>query len=132
MTRERALEFGLLTCKCGHPSNNHFEWGARPCAHCACTLFTERGKPGVDIVHEVHTAPATTGPELGEQRAATVSVGFFIRIEQKEDGRPAIHVCCERCGLTIFDTASKTYDLSKVGHWLMDHFYDCKRLPKAA
>lgn len=46
MTRETALENGLLTCECGHPENNHFEWDANPCAHCECKAYRERARVG--------------------------------------------------------------------------------------
>lgn len=48
MTRQRALELGLLVCKCGHPENNHFDFG--PCAHCKCKGLEEVGRSGVTIV----------------------------------------------------------------------------------
>ncbi len=49
MTRERALSLGLLTCKCGHPDNNHFAWGSRPCAHCKCKSLRETAKSGITV-----------------------------------------------------------------------------------
>lgn len=34
MSREEALKFGLLTCgNCFWPENNHWDYGARLCAH---------------------------------------------------------------------------------------------------
>lgn len=34
VTRDRALQLGLLTCAhCGYPENNHFDWSPYPCAH---------------------------------------------------------------------------------------------------
>lgn len=52
MSRQRALELGLLTCECGHPSNNHFSWGAQTCAHCKCTGYREKGRAGTELVSE--------------------------------------------------------------------------------
>lgn len=49
MTRQRALELGLLTCACGHPENNHFTHSGRSCAHCPCRGYRERGISGVAI-----------------------------------------------------------------------------------
>lgn len=50
MTRERALELGLLVCACGHPENNHFIYEkGRPCAHCDCKALRERGIKGVKL-----------------------------------------------------------------------------------
>lgn len=51
MTRKRALELGLLTCKCGHPENNHFDFvSGRPCAHCDCVELRERPKAGMKLI----------------------------------------------------------------------------------
>ena len=49
MTKKRAQELGLLTCTCGHPENNHFEHGVRPCAHCPCPKFEQVGIKGVEV-----------------------------------------------------------------------------------
>ena len=49
MTRQRALELGLLVCTCGHPENNHFRHGGMSCAHCDCTGLKEVGRKGVDV-----------------------------------------------------------------------------------
>jgi len=46
MTRKQALEQGLLTCDCGHPENNHFDWDLNPCAHCHCKSYEERPRVG--------------------------------------------------------------------------------------
>lgn len=46
MTRQRALEKDLLTCSCGHPENNHFDFKAHPCAHCDCKGFDEVSRAG--------------------------------------------------------------------------------------
>jgi hypothetical protein len=46
MTREQALEHGLLTCECTHPENNHFDFDERPCAHCDCKSYRERARVG--------------------------------------------------------------------------------------
>lgn len=46
MTREEALMKDLLTCRCGHPENNHFDHGKNPCAHCDCEEFKERTRVG--------------------------------------------------------------------------------------
>lgn len=48
MTRERALQLGLLVCACGHPENNHFEHG--PCARCDCKMLKEQGRAGTTLV----------------------------------------------------------------------------------
>lgn len=44
MTRTQALERGLLTCRCGHPANNHFSGGC--CAHCLCSSYREKALIG--------------------------------------------------------------------------------------
>jgi len=49
MTRGRALELGLLTCSCGHPENNHFDFNGHPCAHCDCKSYSERGRRGTTL-----------------------------------------------------------------------------------
>ena len=52
MTRQTAREHGLVFCVCGHPENNHFDFGenaqsslglaeGRPCAHCGCRQLDE-------------------------------------------------------------------------------------------
>ncbi len=46
MPRKIALELGLLTCTCGHPENNHFDWKLEPCAHCECKEYTEIPRAG--------------------------------------------------------------------------------------
>jgi hypothetical protein len=46
MTRADALRLGLLTCRCGHPDNNHFDWKDRSCAHCNCERYDERPRVG--------------------------------------------------------------------------------------
>jgi hypothetical protein len=50
MTRETALYYGLLTCTCGHPVNNHFDHDKRECANCECQGFQEVGRRGITIV----------------------------------------------------------------------------------
>lgn len=35
LTIEKALEWGLLFCVCGHPPNNHFDFEEQICAHCS-------------------------------------------------------------------------------------------------
>lgn len=50
MTRQRATELGLLTCACGHPENSHFDSVAKPCAHCGCKAYRERGRSGIEIL----------------------------------------------------------------------------------
>lgn len=40
-TKKELQQLGLITCKCGHPDNNHFEWGTRPCAHCKCSKYRQ-------------------------------------------------------------------------------------------
>ena len=48
MTRERALEIGLLHCSGGHPESNHFEDGG--CARCpGCEGYEEQGRSGVEL-----------------------------------------------------------------------------------
>jgi len=42
MTRAQAQALGILKCACGHPENNHFNYGVRPCAHCNCNEFREK------------------------------------------------------------------------------------------
>jgi hypothetical protein len=49
MTRKRALELGLITCMCGHPENNHFDWKPQPCAHCNCRELREIPKRGIKL-----------------------------------------------------------------------------------
>lgn len=52
MSRQRALELGLITCECGHPSNNHFDYKGL-CARCGssnCPKYRERGIHGVEII----------------------------------------------------------------------------------
>lgn len=44
-TRPEALSLGLLTCKCGHPENNHFNH-TDSCAHCDCKRYRERARVG--------------------------------------------------------------------------------------
>lgn len=46
MTRDEAKSLGLLTCACGHPENNHFDHGKKPCAHCPCGKYDERSRVG--------------------------------------------------------------------------------------
>ncbi len=51
LTREEALQQGLLTCECGHPINNHFDFSAldrkyKPCAHCKCKDYKEVARIG--------------------------------------------------------------------------------------
>jgi hypothetical protein len=52
MTRARALQLGLLVCKCGHPENNHFDDGKGSCARdgCSCTKLREVGQYGIKII----------------------------------------------------------------------------------
>jgi hypothetical protein len=57
MTRRQALEQGLLVCKCGHPENNHFDFGDgdTPCAHCShpkCTKYREVARSSVGTLIE--------------------------------------------------------------------------------
>lgn len=49
MTRQRALELGLLVCSCGHPENNHFDFELQPCAHCKCNEYKEQGRIGIRV-----------------------------------------------------------------------------------
>jgi hypothetical protein len=49
MTRQQALEQGLLVCTCGHPVNNH--WLNYPaknnsCARCSCKQYNEIASVG--------------------------------------------------------------------------------------
>lgn len=52
MTRQEALEMGLLVCECGWPENNHWEGhhgghNNRTCPHNPlCTGFKERARRG--------------------------------------------------------------------------------------
>lgn len=46
MTREEALQQGLLICTCGHPPNNHFSFNKHSCAHCDCKQYTEISRVG--------------------------------------------------------------------------------------
>jgi hypothetical protein len=46
MTRQQALEMGLLSCTCGHPINNHFDHDAHPCAQCQCLGYNEKARVG--------------------------------------------------------------------------------------
>lgn len=51
MTRERALELGLLICTCGHPENNHFDHGEHGCARCdKCQGYQEVGIKGLKVI----------------------------------------------------------------------------------
>ena len=43
---KEAIEFGLILCSCGHPPNNHFEHGTRPCAHCSCKEYEMTARRG--------------------------------------------------------------------------------------
>lgn len=49
LTRQRALQLGLLVCTCGHPENNHFDWDDKICAFCSCKAYTEQGVSGVEV-----------------------------------------------------------------------------------
>ncbi len=51
MSRKRALELGLLTCKCGHPPNNHFDEQRADCARdgCKCKKYREIGVHGTKL-----------------------------------------------------------------------------------
>lgn len=42
ITLEQARRKGMAHCECGHPHNNHFSHGTRPCAHCECKELRER------------------------------------------------------------------------------------------
>ena len=53
MTRAQALAINIIHCECGHPPNNHFGHGDRPCAHCDCTELRERVSVG-KIVEETN------------------------------------------------------------------------------
>jgi len=46
LTRNEALKFDLLVCKCGHRVNNHFEFRTKPCAHCKCKEYSEKPRVG--------------------------------------------------------------------------------------
>jgi hypothetical protein len=52
MTRQQALEQGLLVCEnCGYPENNHFDHG--PCAHDnRCKQYKETAKVGKIVKKE--------------------------------------------------------------------------------
>jgi hypothetical protein len=47
MTETEALEYGMITCTCGHPVNNHFNHRAEnPCARCDCTQYRPTARVG--------------------------------------------------------------------------------------
>ncbi len=46
LTLEEAARYGLLSCTCGHPENNHFEFHDRPCAHCGCQKYIVTARVG--------------------------------------------------------------------------------------
>ena len=56
MTRQEALEQGLLSCdNCGYPINNHFGDGG-PCAHDdSCKAYKEVAKVGKLVKRRVKT-----------------------------------------------------------------------------
>jgi hypothetical protein len=49
ITKRRAAELGLITCKCGHPKNNHFGDG-KNCARCECWKYEEVGVYGIKVI----------------------------------------------------------------------------------
>ncbi len=49
MTRANALALNLIACGCGHPPNNHFDHGDRPCARCQCRRYEECARRGTLI-----------------------------------------------------------------------------------
>ena len=44
VTEQELEKRGLITCKCGHPKNNHFDFDKKPCsrAECNCKCFKEK------------------------------------------------------------------------------------------
>lgn len=51
LTRGKALALGFFLChRCGHPPNNHFDHGDKPCAHCNCTSYREGLRQGLTLV----------------------------------------------------------------------------------
>lgn len=50
LTRQEALELGIVRCGCGHPPNNHFpDLPGKPCAHCACKRYQETFSRGIAL-----------------------------------------------------------------------------------
>lgn len=46
-TKKEAESLGLLTCECGYPKNNHFDFGKKVCAHTEnCTGYKEVARVG--------------------------------------------------------------------------------------
>jgi hypothetical protein len=43
---EDALKYGLILCSCGHPPNNHFDHGTKPCAFCDCASYEMTARRG--------------------------------------------------------------------------------------
>lgn len=41
LTQEQAERLGIVFCKCGHRPNNHFDFGKRECARCACKSYRQ-------------------------------------------------------------------------------------------
>lgn len=43
LTQIQAEKLGIVRCKCGHPPNNHFDHGKRPCAFCRdCCQYDQK------------------------------------------------------------------------------------------
>ncbi len=56
ITRQRALELGLLVCKCGHSPHNHYnavEMCSVECAVCGCKDYNETTIRGVEVSDDV-------------------------------------------------------------------------------
>ncbi len=41
LTQRQAEQLGVVRCQCGHPSNNHFDFETKPCAHCKCQGYRQ-------------------------------------------------------------------------------------------
>lgn len=53
-------------------------------------------------------------------------VRFAVHIDEESTGL-VFEIACEKCGLTVAEVnGNDNYELTKIGHWLADHFYNCK------
>lgn len=50
ITHKAAVTMGLVRCSCGHPENNHFDFDACPCAHCACKQYDPKVSSSFDLL----------------------------------------------------------------------------------
>jgi hypothetical protein len=46
---EDLKRYGLETCECGHPENNHFSYPTKVCARCSCKKYKFKLRAGVVI-----------------------------------------------------------------------------------